>query len=220
MNLLEIDTNGKALAALTKAARAFDPREVKAKMRKIMEVEVIRLRDHIRKTQLNDFSSRSSGRLSRSLEGRVRDVGGILEVSVGVFKGAAMAYAGVQDQGTKSMNSRSPYPKRGSSITSNRPKPSALAIPTDAAFRANGQLRSRRDLVYVPKRKKTGNTVGFLVKPIKGMALSLSDATIFYILVKKVDIKPRFYLSKGLRSYMPRLTRNLEAAIVKHLGAE
>ncbi len=221
----EFDVSSKAADALGELSVEWSPARIAKLLTRQLNIEVGGLREHIIATQMQGQSGLHyrSGRLAKAIQGRITEVQGLPVLQIGVFSGPALAYAGVLNEGTKSVNSESPYPHRnGPSIRSTRGKGALLAIPVNQAVGANGRAkrsspRAYKDLKFVKLAKRKDNVVGLLVKVRRGVKTTFDRSSVYYILVKRIDIKPSFYLQKGLRTYMPRLTKNLERAIVDAL---
>ena len=151
-----------------------------------------------------------SGMLARSVAGKGVQRRGVPGLQVGIFRGPALKYAGVQEYGTKRYNASSPYdtlrPKNGR----------ALAMPINDSLTAAGVSRyksARRDprkMTFIPF-KKNGNVIGALYRTMvlrrlrkqKGDNFSLRDLKASYLLLKQVDIPPHWYLRDGMDEYLP-----------------
>lgn len=150
---------------------------------------------------------RRSGNLARSITGRGELVGGVPALRIGVFRGPALKYAGVQEYGTKGKNPDSPYP----TIVPKRAK--ALAIPTGPALTAAGNARvdSPRqwpeELFFVPMRR--GRLVGLLMQRTRDGSIPV------FKLMSAVDIAPKFYLRDGVQDAIP----DIRAGLVELLKA-
>ena len=160
----------------------------------------------------NQRLRRRSGNLARAIVGRSLMAAGVPAMRIGIFRGPALRYAGVQEYGTKKYNPDSPY-------DTIRPKNAkALAIPTKNAQTPVGLDRfgGPRGLpfkaVFIPFRG-TGVAVGGLFDPKtlppSGSNLTLRSAKMYYLLVKQVDIRPKFYLKDGFDAFMPQLVEEL-----------
>lgn len=155
---------------------------------------------------------RRTGTLARSVIGFSFEFRGLPAMRIGVLRGPALAYAGVQEYGTKKYNPASPYPTI-------RPKHGkALAIPQKPALtpagvdRFGGPRQTPLNLRFIPFRG-TGVAVGGLFDPSTlpppGSGLSLRSAKMYYLLVKYVDIKPTWYLRDGVNMSLPEFTNAL-----------
>lgn len=155
-----------------------------------------------------------SGNLKRSVVGRGLRVNAVPAMRVGILRGPALRYAGVQEYGTQGKNPSSPYP----TIRPKRAK--ALAIPLDEgpAVYPSGVARydSPRDfpggLHFIPFRR--GVAVGALypeseIQRLHSGGLTLRDIQAAYLLVTKVDIKPHFFLRKGFEKFLPEVAKEL-----------
>jgi len=155
---------------------------------------------------------RRTGALARSIVGRSLTVGSVPAMRIGVLRGPALRYAGVQEYGTRRYNPSSPY-------DTIRPKSAkALAIPQEPALtpvgvdRFGGPRGVPFKLTFIPFRS-TGVAVGGLYDPRSipqtGSGLTLQTAKMYYLLVKEVDIKPKWYLKDGFDAWMPQFTEEL-----------
>lgn len=152
---------------------------------------------------------RRSGNLARSIIGRSLAVGKVPAMRIGVLRGPALRYAGVQEYGTKGKNPSSPYPTI-------RPKSAkALAVPIGPALTPAGVARKPGpedwdNLAFVPFR---GNkiTVGGLydVNSLHRAGGNLRKAKAYYLLMTQVDIEPKWYLRDGFDAWLPELADNL-----------
>jgi len=151
---------------------------------------------------------RRTGNLAKSIIGRSVMVGSVPGMRIGVLRGPALRYAGVQEYGTKGKNASSPYPTI-------RPKSAkALSIPmkpalTPAGVERFGGPRGLPDgfLAFVPFRSGKNAVGGLFEKSTLGGALK--DAKMYYLLVKEVDIEPKWYLRDGFNKWLPQLSRNI-----------
>ena len=160
----------------------------------------------------NQRLRRRSGNLAKSIVGRSLKAAGVPAIRIGVLRGPALRYAGVQEYGTKKYNPDSPYdtirPRHGK----------ALAMPTEHATTPVGldKFGGPRNLpfkaVFIPFRG-TGVAVGGLFDPgtlpPSGSGLSLRTAKMYYLLLKEVDIKPKWYLKDGFDAFLPLLVEEL-----------
>lgn len=173
---------------------------------------------------------RRTGNLARSVVGVTEVVRGMPAMRVGIMSGPALRYAGPLEYGTKGKNPESPY-------DTIRPKNArALAIPRGPALTAAGVDRRNGPrgypqgmLTFIPFRG-SGVAVGglFLTSSLtrqggqrrntetgqfepgfKRVRVPLRQAIMYYLLVKKVDLEPRWYLRDGFTSYLPELTPEL-----------
>lgn len=189
---------------------------------------------------------RRTGNLARSVVGKADIWNGLPAIRLGVFSGPAVAYAGVQEYGTKSYNPSSPYadirPKGGRKY---------LAIPTDdgGATTPTGRAkyRSARDmpgLAFVPglfTAKVNGVDIRGGAALFKGRDVlklryqmqaqglppddnqdlfqsRLNRLKMAYLLVRRARIKPKFYLRDGLKRALPSIVEGLTARIVNEIA--
>jgi hypothetical protein len=158
---------------------------------------------------------RRSGTLARSVEGIAQMRDGIPSLRVGVFRGPALRYAGIQRFGTKGKNPASPY-------DTIRPRNARfLAVPMKPVLQFNGVEKYPggprsypKKLVFIPFRSG-GKVAGALydaqelleARRRAGGEVSLRDVQALYLLMRSVDLRPWFYLEIGLRKWMPELVR-------------
>jgi hypothetical protein len=140
--------------------------------------------------------NRRTGALARSITGRGELYKGQPAMRVGVFRGPALAYAGIQEYGGVIK------PK----------KAKALAIPVGPALTPAGVPRfsgprEKAGLVFV--RFRGGNAIGGLFdKASLAAADGLKGALLFYLLVEKVTIRGQHYLRDGVRESLDDVTKN------------
>jgi len=155
---------------------------------------------------------RRSGSLARAIVGRSLMAASVPAMRIGILRGPALRYAGVQEYGTRGKNPSSPY-------DTIRPKNAkALAIPQEPALtpvgldRFGGPRGVPFDLTFIPF-KGTGVAVGGLFDPRtlpqRGSGLTLRSAKMYYLLVGEIDIEPKWYLKDGFDAWMPELVEEL-----------
>lgn len=143
---------------------------------------------------------RRTGTLGRSIIGRGELVGGLPAMRVGIFRGPALKYAGPLELGTKGKNPDSPYP------TIKPKNAKALAVPLDdgpavtpaGVHRYDSPRNFPTDLHFVPILR--GRVVGLLVT---------EDDEAAYLLLRAMDIAPRFYLREGMLESLPEVSEKL-----------
>lgn len=167
---------------------------------------------------------RRDGTLAKSVVGVPDLHDGAPSMRVGILRGSALKYAGVQEYGTKGKNPASPFdtirPKKGK----------ALAIPTDEVKVAKsgrikaefaGGPRERNDLTFIPFGKRPNLIGGLFTRkslekargpegPLGGKGkIDFAKARAAYLLVRQVDIAPKRYLHKGVTTELPNTARRL-----------
>jgi len=166
----------------------------------------------ISKSRLSgDPIKRRTGNLARSIIGRGELIGGLPAMRVGVFRGPALRYAGVLEYGTRGLNPESPYP----TIVPKRAR--ALAVPVEGGpaltpagvERFGGPRNFPQPLHFVPVLR--GRLVGFLKTDAGESA---------YMLLKSVDIAPRFYLRDGFIETLPETNLKLAEELAKYLAGK
>lgn len=166
--------------------------------------------DSVRKFLSGDPLARRTGSLARSVVGQSIRVNGIPTLAVGVFRGPALRYAAIQEFGTKG---------KGGLFPTIRPKKAkSLAIPQKSVLTAAGVPRYDSPLRYPGKLRfvlaRKGNLVGFLVD-----ADDESDEPL-WMLVRKVDIRPKRYLRDAMAARLPKIGISLSNQLARLLGGE
>lgn len=148
---------------------------------------------------------RRTGNLARSVEGIYEVVDGLPRIRVGVFRSPASNYASMLERGGTI------YPK----------KAKALAMPVNSAVTPAGVSRfgdSPRnypgELKFIPIRNKP-SLVGLLVPVSDNESVKMQAA---YLLLRKVNIKPRPYLREGVMQYLPNLSQEVGKAVIEVLN--
>ena len=192
-------------------------------------------------TPNKERKARRTGNLARSIEGRATLVQGSPGLQVGIFRGPALKYAGIQEFGTKKYNPDSPF----DSIRPVRAK--ALAIPVSRLVltpagvpRFTGPRAFPQPLVMIRfKSRSNPNVIGRLVLEAElrkardraiarssqgrdklgrftdkrvGVHIDWARIQTIYLLLLKSDIRPGAFLLDGLQDYLPTLVRNLGEA--------
>lgn len=164
------------------------------------------------------------GNLSKSITSEASLIGGLPGVRVGIFRGPALAYAGVQEFGTKGKAPDSPYP------TIKPKNAKALAMPVGSALTPSGRVRygGPRDypfrLRFVPFKR--GIAVGALypeteLKKEQKAArrekrpVDLNNAEAAFLLLKQVDIPPHEFLKDGMANALPALAEDVGDEIAR-----
>jgi len=159
---------------------------------------------------------RRSGNLARAVVGRgVRDETGLPSMRIGVFKGPAQDYAGVQEHGTKGKEPDSPIP----TIKPRKAKALAFPVPKGGAVTRAGVARfdGPRDfpkpLRFVPFTS-SGIAIGGLYDKAslereqkrarrQDRHVSLRNVKLVYLLLTQVDLHGKHYLRDGLEAALP-----------------
>lgn len=149
-------------------------------------------------------------------------------VSVGIFQGTILQYAGVQEFGTQGEDPSSPYP----TIVPKKAK--ALAMPVGKALTEGGVARYQSptqfpgELTFAPY-KNGESAIGGLY-PEKDLAKerqaakrekrkpTLRNVEAAFVLLKKVDLKPRRFLRSGMLQQLPVLTDEIGDELVRLVG--
>lgn len=160
---------------------------------------------------------RRSGNLAKSIVGSSLGIKSKTPgYKIGVLRGPSLAYASTQEFGTKGKNPDSPI----STITPKRAK--ALAMPlgpalTRAGVRRRESPKDWENLKFIPFRN-SGVAVGALydeedLAEMKEAGLTLRSIPAYYLLLRKVDINPVFYISKSVDARLPKTVANINKAI-------
>lgn len=182
----------------------------------------------IRRMRRENIVRRRTGTLERAIVGSAERVGRLPGMRVGVLKGPALKYAGVQEYGTKGKNPTSPYD------TIKPRKAKALAIPAEGgkALTAAGVDRFGGPRGYPGELKAVPFTdSGIAVGALYDMKahdrleerhgeVDLGDLQPVYLLLKKVDIEPKWYLRDGFMERLPLVSRALSRGLKAHIEGE
>lgn len=213
----EVTLTAETLLLLKELERKLTPAGFNERVMRELSKLATEAAGHVSRGMAGEFISTRTGSLRRSIVGRAEETRLGPAIRIGVFKGPALAYAGVQEFGTQGFNSSSPFPTI-------KPKTAkALAIPTDRVKTKAGVARTAGlgprqftggELVYIPFRK--GNIVGglFLKREVED-AEEGADLRAFFLLATQVDLPERAYLKKGFESYLPTLIDRLGSAIAR-----
>jgi hypothetical protein len=168
----------------------------------------------ISKTSLSgQLLSRRTGSLASSVTGRSIREKGVPGFKVGIFRGPALRYAGILEYGTRGYNPKSPY----ATIKPKRAR--ALAMPMHDALTPAGVARyggprefekHAGKLTFIPFDRGSGAIGGLYTdKELMEGDVDFSKAKASYLLLAKVDIKPRWYLRQGVRKRLPAVVKKL-----------
>lgn len=153
---------------------------------------------------------RRTGSLARSVIGLTEDYRGLPALRVGTLRGPSTPYGAIQ--------------QRGGVILPKKAK--ALAIPMDAALtpagvdRFGGPRGYPGELKFIPFRK-SGVAVGGLFDPAtiqkdEDGKPDLANATMYYLLVRRVVLPAKHWLTDGWKGYSPTFSQEL-AVFLKDL---
>jgi len=173
---------------------------------------------------------RRTGSLARSIEGRALQIEGAPAIQVGVLRGPAVRYAGIQEFGTKPFNPDSPFP----TIKPRNAK--ALAQPVGEALTSAGVARypSPRafpeplKFIRFGRPRGRNKVIGILVKEVEyqrareaaiaeGSDVSLGQIDALYILMLQLDIRPGLFITDGLQSHFPKLLEAIADVMVERV---
>jgi len=170
--------------------------------------------------------ARRTGSLARSITAEAELIGGLPGVRVGVFRGPALQYAGVQEFGTQGKNPESPIP------TIKPKQAKALAMPVGEALTPAGVPRYQsprqfpESLRFVPFRSR--NVIGALYPESEieaaekaarasGGKVSLENAEAAYLLLRELDLEPKEFLQDGMLNGLPALASDVGDDIVRQM---
>lgn len=224
MTTFTVDLSRRSKTYLRRLSKDFTPASLARKVKGFFDEQAPLAASFIVKNYLSGQRlGRVTGILAQSLTGRGGTEGGVPFMRVGVFRGPALRYAGVQEFGTVG---------KGGELPSIRPKKAkSLAVPQKPALTASGKPKweggptnAPFELRFVPFRR--GIAVGGLydereIEALErlGQEVDLEKAKMVYLLLRKVDIEPKHYLRDGMTAYLPRLGRAL-ASFLRDLASE
>ncbi len=190
---------------LRNVEKFFQRPEIIAVIRRTMEKIASRLAGQVVKTKLSgQYLKRRTGILAKSIVGVVITRGGLPAITVGIFSGPALAYAGVQEFGTVGAGGTLPTirPKNAKAL-SIPVGPTALTPAGVSRFQSPRDYIGPGELKFIPGQK----SIGVLVDDV-------SDE-VEYVLVAKVDIPPKHYLLDTMNENLPKIAQQLATAISK-----
>lgn len=165
-----------------------------------------------------------SGALRRSIVGVSELYKGVPATRVGILRGPAVRYAGVQEHGTKKYNPSSPYntitPKKAKALAF-APEGSPAVLPSGVA-RYSSPREYPGELEFVPF--KGGNVIGGLydkedLEAVNSIGTSLKDFQAVYILIRRMDVKPGYFLRDSMKEGIPKLLQ-IAAEVISQILAD
>ena len=198
---------------LRKLQATLSPGELRAGFTPFMDRQSSIAAGRISKNMLSGQRlRRRTGSLARGVIGRAEQGGSLPGMRVGILRGPALAYAGAQEEGADI------FPKNAKALAI----PQAAALTAAGVDRFGGPRKYPGQLRLVPFRR-SGIAVAGLYDEKSMLAaekadgeVDLSRATLLYILVKRVTIKPKHYLRDGFAQFLPDFAEAL-AAFVRDL---
>lgn len=158
-----------------------------------------------------------TGLLSQSITGRGERFQGVPAMRIGVFKGPALQYAGIQEFGTRGADPSSPFPD----IVPKKAK--ALTVPIEKGLTPAGVPRPFTartypgELRFIPFRS-SGIAIGKLydAKDVaratrKNGMINFARIKAVYLLITRAKIPGKHFLRDGMRKYVAELAINLGA---------
>lgn len=212
-----------------KALRAFDKNTRKEKVYpailRVMRIEGERLIAAKIRTNLvsGQLVNVRSGIMRTSIGADSELYQGLPAARVGGLRGPAVKYLGIQEFGTKGKNPASPYPdirpKNGKALA--MPEPGGRAVTPTGNHRYSGPRAYPGTLKFVLWRK--GNAIGGLydirdLAPKRGQGfgpVDLSKIKPVYRLLRKVAIRPKGFIRKGVELGLPALAAAIGEAVRK-----
>lgn len=164
---------------------------------------------HIIKTKLSgQLLKRRTGQLAQGTVGLAERRGGVPGMRVGILRGPAIQYAGIQEHGGTIR------PKRAKALAI--PVEGGPAVTAAGVERFGGPRSFPGGLSFIPFRN-SGLAVGGLYTKGAQRRNRLGRFTnkfdlgeLAYLLVKEVKIKGKHFIRDGFREKLPELTKNLE----------
>jgi len=169
---------------------------------------------------------RRTGSLAESIVGRGEIVGGLPAIRVGSLRGPALKYVRLQEFGTVGKGGELP------TITPKAEMVKNIAIPLPPALTPSGVPKKPRPgdwgaLKFIPfKNRKNQNAQGALFTPqeyakikraIRAKTFNgLRGYKALYLLLRRIDIRPKRFLRDGFEAFLPELEKSL-AAFIKAL---
>lgn len=142
--------------------------------------------------------------LAKGVDAKVKQVNLIPSVNVGIFEGPGLDYGHTQEYGTRPWNSDSPIP------TIKPKNRKYLAVPAKEGLPDSPRALSERLFV---RPLRSGN---------KGLfrRLPLGQIELLYVLVKRVDIQPQFWLSSAIDKFLEdgSETDKIRSGLLKFFG--
>lgn len=212
--IVSIDLDRRSRALLAKLARREDKEKIYTILEKNFSKEGLLAAGLIVKQFLSGQRlRRRTGNLARSITGRGVRVRGIPGMRVGVFRGPALSYTAIQEFGGIIR------PKRGRALA--MPVEGGRAMTRAGVDRYGGPRSYPGKLVYIPYKGR--NAVAGLydqrdLKRARGNGLRGVKAV--YVLLRQVSIKPKHFLSDGVRLSLPSLTKRLAVLLAELAGTK
>lgn len=216
------------IAAVARPGNLFEKQALFAAILRVFARSSSRIASAISRNYLRGQSkSMRLGVLARSIVGDAELFDGVPSFRVGVLRGPALRYAGVQEEGTRDQNPDSPYPpieprdakalaipigkgavlpSGASRYESPRDYPGKLRfIPFRGARIAVGALYDEEDL----KRRKLEDFDAADASHAHSKGLSLDNLRPAYLLVRRTSIKAGHFLRGGMDAGLPAVQTEL-----------
>lgn len=224
---IRLELSKKSLEYLRRLERLKGQDELYRDLDSVFAKQALIAAGYITKTKLsNNPIKRRTGSLARSVTGVATRVGGAPAMKVGVLRGPAVKYAHTLEEGTVGKGGTLPtiVPKRAKALA----MPVGDTLTPAGVDRFGGPRRYPSALKFVPFTR-SGIAIGGLYDAEKlkaaqrrarrtGAEFSLKDVGAVYLLLRKLDIKPYKFLSKGFTEYLPRLAAAIGEALKKMIS--
>lgn len=261
---VQIDPKSQAILNRLSSLTGKEARAARDRLRRFMGQLAKITAGHVIKTQFGGSRSskpapaytpgakerkrRRTGSLARSIEGRANTDAGIPSIEIGIFRGPALKYAGIQEFGTKSYNPNSPYPDivpREKKALAAPIGPSALTPagvprydsprnfpePLKPVYRGiRGFKWPARSNRHAPKSKVIGILVlqkeyeEAVARSITGLfdyeEPDFSAVEVVYMLLRSAAIPPGFFLSDGVQDFLPSIITRINDFLTSELFPE
>lgn len=225
---IELDQRSREyIAAIARPGNGLEKAQLFAGILKVMARSSSKIASAVTRNYLSGQTRRRrTGSLARSIVGDAELHNGLPSFRVGVLRGPALQYAGVQEEGTSDLNPDSPY----GPIKPRNAK--ALAIPQDRVLtpagvdRYGGPRNYPGKLRFIPfrgsriavgalydeedlRKRKLEDFDEHDARHAHAKGLSLDNLRPAYLLVRQVSIKPGHFLQRGMADGLPGVESDL-----------
>lgn len=172
-----------------------------------------------------------TGVMRKTIEGQAVVFRNVPGIKIGWFRGPAVRYAGVQEEGTVGKGGKYPtiVPRKKQALSIPGPK----VENAKGVDRYGGPRHYPGKLVFIPFKKAAlaGQVIGGLfdardlararrIGRRSTTRYSLRDIKLAYLLLRYVDIKPKHFLRDGLALFLPGFLNRLEEFFVRLVSRE
>lgn len=221
------------------AARIKDRDRLRRDILAVLNREAIRAAGKIsRGMRAGGVVRRRTGNLARSIVGKGDTINGLPGMRIGVFTGPAVAYAAAQELGATVKPKRAggylavPTDDGGALTPAGVPRyRSAREYPKPLRFvrgrfkaDVNGAVLTGGAALFTEDQVKRAERRVWRsvdVPEIRGFALHalLSQIRPVYLLLRKVKIKPKLFLKRGLEDALPSVVAEIERLLLEAVNA-